>query len=1205
MKKEMLFFAVSFFLMGMIIAAERTVTPGKIGDNLVYFDAARDGSDVIVNRTVSWEKGNYRSVTEKVTRDGHTFAKFSYLGNTGRAHSTLSFAPSPEKVSGLVLTIDYPLADFGCLDVSIQDASGHSLSHRFTLRKGLNDYTFKNGLRRRGEAGYFDWNELRSLGLFVKIDMVPSGFFFFLEKISALSGDVEVERVPLPVTLVRKTLEIPLLASGVAELTGFTYSRSGKIAVPSPFSAKIAYDADNLYVATASEFPTPPQATVTKHDDQVYQDEAIEYFFCPANDNHSTIQLALNAENVAFDFNVYRKDGKWKRDLGYTLPFQRENRLENKIFHSKTVLPFKSLGFDLNKDRFMGFQLAQDYYLDRGDERLSSLCWAKSSSLTDAYKFGVLIFNPQPFGPGRTSITAFDKIKRSQDQVDFDVALELSEFTPGEYRLNERLVTPEGDVIELQETVRLGKEQKPLKIRFPKVTNQNGSYTLYLVLSNTAGNVYVFSANALNTSEPPERFGEFLLCPAPKELKLKKGVFNAASQATLWLSKDASERTRLTADLFKRKYYANTGIQLETRETDNPSDKKGVIVRVAENAVSDSREIPLKKEGYALTIDADRAEIVGADEPGLFYGSQTFFQLMNYSGKVCDTRPVPQVEILDWPDMPNRIVMFMHQQRLTASPFQEVRPVEYLMDWVDRMVAENKFNTLFLDVSAATRYKRRPEFNGPEKIYSLDDLARLSRFCKERFISLNPTMEVGGHADWWLLAYHPELREKGYKLQADVTKPEHTAILRDCMLDLIEAMSAKMASPAGDEWWAKLKPGETPDPTLNGKTRAEVFRDFQTAHHDWLAGRGVRMTMYEDMLNPYHNGKYQEIYKIVDQLPKDIIITWWMSMYLDEGLPWLLDKGFTVWCVCTGFYTLDEKFKNDPRIQGFGKTLYSFGNYLTKDTPGSQCNEPSYTLLRAADYAWNLKQDNNESLNKAIESGRLENIRAARTSPANPWAGASLKPIDISKAFNADFNAEIKRFNFKSVTLPCNEINIANIPTSFGAGELNCILLEDKTLRPIVIDGKFSALVFLHTSMFNRQEIEKTKPKFPNWRDYIYGYPFGQYIVKYEDGSETVLKLRFGDNILLADLGALFRDTLNCRYIFRLQAEDFNTLCLYQWEWANPFPEKKIQEIRAIGEGVYPPELFKTLLFAISGRNMRNQEGTSYRVPECPSIANP
>ena len=258
-----------------------------------------------------------------------------------------------------------------------------------------------------------------------------------------------------------------------------------------------------------------------------------------------------------------------------------------------------------------------------------------------------------------------------------------------------------------------------------------------------------------------QRAGPF--CPKPKQIEWKDGAFPARTAISLALHTAASQRTRRTAEIFADRYYYFTGHRLDRQSFDADVPARGIVLRLADATGRQSASSKLKLQGYSLTVEADRVVITGADEPGLYYGTVTFFQLLRHAlKKVTPDIPVPCVRIRDWPDTPHRLVRLEHPHTFRNYAVRENRGIDYLIDWTDRFVAGNKFNTLYIDLSANVRYERRPEFNGSEKIYSLDDLRRFGDFCRDHFIDLCPAWQVGGHANWWLtIGYHPELREKG------------------------------------------------------------------------------------------------------------------------------------------------------------------------------------------------------------------------------------------------------------------------------------------------------------------------------------------------------------------------------------------------------------------------------------------------------------
>ncbi|MFO8013460.1 MAG: glycoside hydrolase family 20 zincin-like fold domain-containing protein, partial [Phycisphaerae bacterium] len=296
-----------------------------------------------------------------------------------------------------------------------------------------------------------------------------------------------------------------------------------------------------------------------------------------------------------------------------------------------------------------------------------------------------------------------------------------------------------------------------------------------------------------------EVLAEPLVWPRPKRAAWRDATCETAALAAIHLPAGATDRTVRTAEILAGdlRGYAAVRPEIERFEGDPPA--RGIVLGIAERVTAFGAPAALKPEGYHLRIAPRRAVLTGADEPGLYYATVTLLQLVRGARR---PRPaVPCGEVLDRPSWPNRMARFAHPWTFRNGTIREDRGIAYLLDWTDRFVAGMKFNTLYIDVSALVRFERRPEFNGSERLYSLDDLRRLARLARDRFLRLCPAMAVGGHANHWLLRYHPELTEKGWPRQADVTHPKHDAIVLDCMADLCDALDLAYFSPKRDEWW--------------------------------------------------------------------------------------------------------------------------------------------------------------------------------------------------------------------------------------------------------------------------------------------------------------------------------------------------------------------------------------------------------------------
>jgi hypothetical protein len=715
----------------------------------------------------------------------------------------------------------------------------------------------------------------------------------------------------------------------------------------------------------------------------------------------------------------------------------------------------------------------------------------------------------------------------------------------------------------------------------------------YIMITNTAGRnapdtsfrlgrIAMLERDAApRDSSPPaeELFGRPVLLPQPKTCEWTGGEpFAARGKHTLYLASDASARTARTAELFADTYYGYTGRRLPVARFGDVLPKTGIVLRIDPAARPEGKAERLRPEGYHLAVEKNRVVITGADEPALYYGTVTFFQLLRSPMRITADLEVPCVRITDRPDTPNRLVRLEHPHHFRNNALGDNRGIAYLMDWTDRFVAGTKSNVLFIDFSALVRYERRPEFNGVERIYSLDDLRRFGAFCRDRFIDLCPAWQVGGHATWWLtVGYHPELREKGWRSQADVTHPDHDPIVLDCMLDVIEALQPKYASPKSDEWWHSRRDGETPDERLRGKTRAQAFLDLHVRLHRWLQARGIRMMVYHDMLTPYHNGRRFGLYRIIDEFPKDTIINLWSAGEAARDIAYFTGHGFTVWTNATGFFTLPPDL--EAQVGGIGKGLYSFGNYrhglLDED---SDLASMAY-VLRTADYAWTHARRGPWS------TGYLTAVRHMMAVEPNPHAGPKAVPIAMGAARTHSFAALLQAAGAKAVPEPPRGAQeIGFVPMRLAdEGKKDCLALG-KGAEPVTlpVGRRAASLVFLHTARINNPD----DPAIAGARNrtWLYGWPCGHYVVHYADGKTATLKARLTMNVKRFDTDAANRATNENRYVWSLRGGDGGPVHLFQWEWVNPRPEAPIERIT-----VHPPrELDVTLvLLAASAREVR------------------
>jgi hypothetical protein len=1190
----------------------KTIIPFEDNGHVVLFDAAKHGITDLYGQSANWIKdSDLKPMLSLTNQDQQQWVDVTFSGSNGMAQLSMmidnkdgNIGLPGSKSTGIKLNIDYPHDGYSNIQIVCVFKDQTNLTKTFTLEKSTQDYVITSGYRKAKFPPQWDLLSQVQFRVSGKNDVAKNGFRFsrveLIQEVQAVQKALSIERV-------RKVAEI-LPGNGQIKIDGQLDDAvwQDAIALPdyvqfqtnkaltadqSPVQYKLAYDDKNLYIAMSADFPTPPTADVTGTDGAVWQDEALELFFSGDRDNERKIQFVVNAKGAVFDSAV-------EYDL---VTLSNKVRIDRQIKHQKAMqykdgkwtleisFPWSELAVNLDKQQFLNFQAALSY-MDRPSPYDQPVTWSRThfDRFFKPLGFGVLVLNKKPFGEGDIEVTSVSKTQGHDMRADFAIECQLKNFTPGNYQLKRTLVDADGKMFELQQAIHINSADQKLSLALESVSNFSGIYTCYLAIINSNGDQRMSAINFENLIEYPDMLGKIVLTPAPKELKYNKGQFLVAQADKLYIASDATPRTRKTAQMFAEKLAGYTGKTLTIQTVANPSSQTdGMIFELASNppykAVGQAQE----KDGYRLIVEPKRVVITGYGEPGLYYGGQTFVQMLKANMQIKDTWPVPCADIVDWPDVEFRVLDLNHPQLLYPSQqFKDQRGIEYLLQWVDRMTADLKYNVFMVDFSALVKYKRRPEFNGNRTIYSLEDLTKLAEFCRDRFIEPCPQWQTGGHMDWWLLPVHPELRQQGWKHTADVTKPGHDEIVYDCMLDVIEAMDLKYISPKGDEWWHRKMPGETQEELLNGKTRAQVWIDFYNKMSDYMIKRGIRIVIFHDMLNPHHNGKREglELYKYVDQLSKDIITMEWA----DRQPAFFLDKGLDVWAVQTGANIFPPNEAN--RFKGYGKGIYSFGSWLLAHTDPVAV-QYEVGPFWAADYAWNIRDYKRGTIKDQLVTGRLVTARNINAIVPNPVASEKIESVNLEGLTNISLNRVMKHYKPNDYVaqdivakLPADVTEVGLIPTQFVSSSNDCIMVKSKDASvDIPLVRSCASLIFLHSSISHFTQKEATKKGF-NWRQWPYGNPNGKYIVAYEDGSQITVPILSDTNIYWIDTHPLTRTTLDNRYIYSIKDANGKDLQLYQYEWVNPHPDKKITKVTLANDGILDQDV---LLFALSTRQVK------------------
>ena len=352
----------------------------------------------------------------------------------------------------------------------------------------------------------------------------------------------------------------------------------------------------------------------------------------------------------------------------------------------------------------------------------------------------------------------------------------------------------------------------------------------------------------------------------------------------------------------------------------NHKVNRNIIIGKADNSaiknILDSENIFIVgDEGYAIIIREQYFLVTFNTLRGFYYAIHTVEEILKRSSLkikgsniLCE---IPSVKIVDYPAIDKRIL------HITVFDILDVDKIKDIID----TAAQYKFNAIIFSINNGIKYDRRPNISKTNALRK-DQVSELIAYAQQRHIEVIPEVNLLGHQEWLLSPVYPELIITEGILHHS-PKMFHTynpqnpvvyEIVFDILEEIIDVFKPKLFHIGHDEAFG-LRVHDEPESYM-------LFADHVTKINDFLSKKGIRTMIWGDMLKKEHNGEKKGLYKAIDFIPKDIIITDWVYHYQIDypSVRYFSKKGFLVF---------GAVFKRESAIHSFSNFIKSF-NQKTK-----------------------------------------------------------------------------------------------------------------------------------------------------------------------------------------------------------------------------------------------------------------------------------
>jgi hexosaminidase len=375
------------------------------------------------------------------------------------------------------------------------------------------------------------------------------------------------------------------------------------------------------------------------------------------------------------------------------------------------------------------------------------------------------------------------------------------------------------------------------------------------------------------------------IIPLPVKWSQTEGSFTFSSDVEILITDQLSDLAEYVNQ------WISTILGFRLKQINSESSNKRIEFKL------DSSLKRLGDEGYRLEIASNIISIQGHTLHGIFYGIQSFLQLL-VSARGSTEIKLPLIFIEDFPRFKWRGFMLD-----VSRHYQSVETIKKLLQ-IMALLKMNRFHWHFNDDQGwrieipgypllteigskrkdtqiggflSRKYRGEPH----QGFYSIEDVRNIIQFAQKRFIQIIPELELPGHCSA-VIASYPELSCRGKKIEVktksgifkDVYCPgkETTFTFIENILEkLTELFPSSMIHIGGDETpkdrWKECNNCQSRIYAENLKDEEGLYDYFISRIVEFLKTREKNCIGWNQILSP--------------SLDKSVIIQWWMGKKKD------------------------------------------------------------------------------------------------------------------------------------------------------------------------------------------------------------------------------------------------------------------------------------------------------------------------------------